>query len=389
MELLTHLVEKSLVLWETQGERYRMLETVRQYAQERLKASGEEERVRTQHLDFYLAFTEKARPELLGSKQAAWLRQLDLERENILVALAWCDCVECGAENGLRLVWAMLNYWVPRCLARPGYTETVKALAREGAKERTLARCRALSAAGLLAFSMGRYAEARDHLSESLSIARDLANEQTVANALRRLGLVFFAQGERAVAKRYFEESLALARRIGEKHEVCAVLNALGEIYRCEKKWDMAAPLYEESLTLARELGIHRQSAVCLTNLSMVSISRGSPKRAYATLLEALAIAAEIETKRDGQFVIDVSAGLASSVGEWERAARFYGAAEVLSNETGIHRAPEDEAFLAPLIAKVREALGADAYNAHEAAGRALSYEQAVTEVRAWLENRS
>ena len=91
LDLLTTLVEKSLVVLESEGGRYRLLETVRQYAQERLNESGEGDATRARHLAFYLALAEKARPELVGPEQGAWLARLDLERENLLAAHAWCD----------------------------------------------------------------------------------------------------------------------------------------------------------------------------------------------------------------------------------------------------------------------------------------------------------
>src|SRR5437016_6716840 len=121
LDLLTDLVEKSLVAFEPAVARYRLLETVRQYARERLDESGEAENARTRHLTFYLALAEKARPELVGPQQGAWLARLDLERENLLSAHSWCDHAKGGAEFGLRLISSVKRYWLNRGLLGLGY----------------------------------------------------------------------------------------------------------------------------------------------------------------------------------------------------------------------------------------------------------------------------
>jgi tetratricopeptide (TPR) repeat protein len=386
LDLLTHLVEKSLVEWEAEGERCRLLETVRQYAQERLDASGEGDEVRTRHLAFYLALAEEAMPEARGPKQGAWLARLDVERENLLSAHAWCGRPQVEAELGLRLVFAVAGYWLPRGLLDLGHRVTLEALTRAGAQERNFARCGGLSAAGFLAFFMGRYAEAQGYLEESLAIARALGHAERMANALRMLGLVSRAQGERTTARCHLEASLALARRLEHKGQLYAVLTALAELHRLEGNLDAAELLYEESLMLARASGDRVYSVDCLSNLAVLSIDRGLGGRAREILLAALAIVEEIGWKNEGQAVLENSAGLAACLGEWKCAARFYGAAEAQREQARAHRDPADEAFLTPLIARAREALDAAVFAAAESAGRALSYEEAMGEVRAWLE---
>jgi hypothetical protein len=106
-------------------------------------------------------------------------------------------------------------------------------------------------------------------------------------------------------------------------------------------------------------------------------------------LLEALAIAEEIGSRPAGQSVLEVSAGLGAVGGDWPRVALFFGAAEAQAAQTGLHRDPADEGFLAPLIAKAQAALGAEAFSVAEAAGGALAYEQAIIAARAWLSNSS
>jgi len=385
LDLLTALVEKSLVVLDAAGGRYRLLYTVSQYAQERLNDSGEEEQTRTRHLAFYLALAEKARPELVGPQQGAWLTRLDLERENLLSAHAWCARAQGGAAFGLRLVYSMLLYWVNRGLLGLGHRATVEALAREGAQGPTSARCRGLFNAGQLGCWMGRYEEARRYLEESLAIARQLGDKGRIAMALQPLGTACLGQGDRATAQTYLQEALTLAQELGNKRELAGAFNALAQLHRAEAELDKAEPLYERVVALARELDDRESIAIGLLNLAMVSVGRGSGNRAGTMLLEVLAIAVETGSKPVEQSALEVCAGLAALRAQWNRTARFYGAAESRAAQTGLHRDPADEAFLASYLAKARTALGVATFSAAETVGRALSNEAAMAEARAWL----
>jgi predicted ATPase len=387
IEVLTNLVEKSLVLLEPAEQRYRLLETVREYAQEQLQQSGEEDAVRTRHLAFYLAFTEKARPELNGPDQGSWLRRLDLDRENILLAHAWCDHAKEGAEWGLRLVESMRPYWFSRGLLGLRHRLAVQALQREGAQVPNQARCLGLFSAGQACCFMGRYADAEGFLSASLSIARDIQNHERVEAVLELLGMVAFAQGDMIAARGHLEEARALAQRTGNRRQLAAALNGLAQVYRAEGNPDAAQPLYTEFLALARALGDRENIAIGLLNLAMVSIGRGNSDGVCSALLDALAIADEIGFRPAGQSVLEVSAGLAALFEQWERAADFFGVAEAQTEQTGLHRDPADEAFLLPLIARARATLGAAAFAAAENAGRRRSYPEAIADVRVWLES--
>jgi predicted ATPase len=385
LEHLTQLVEKSLVVLDASGERYRLLDTMRRYAQERLQESGDEATVRARHLEFYVSLAEKARAQLHGAEQAEWLARLDVERENLLTAHAWCDHADGGAEAGLRLAYQLRPYWVNRGLPGLGLSLTVEALARAGAQARNFARCRGLFDAGQLNVFMGRFGEARRYLEESLQIAREIGDERRVAAALQPLGSAHVGQGDLPTARRYLEEALALAERRGEQREIAAAGNALAQLCRVEGDLDRAEALYTRVDALIRGLEDRESIAIVVLNRAMVAIARGDGERARRMLLEVLAIADEIGSKPVGQSLLEVSAGLAALREEWQRTARFYGAVEAQTAQTGLHRDPGDEAFLAPLIVRARAALGADAFAAAENAGRETAFEQALAEARTWL----
>src|SRR3984893_6200451 len=386
LDLLTNLVEKSLVISDTEDGRYRLLETVRQYALDRLRKSPEKAPVCDRHLNFYLTLAEQARPELVGPNQGVWLKRLDIERENFLAASTWCGSAENGADLGLKLAHALKRYWLNRGLLGLGYRICVDALGRSNAGERNAARCQALFNAGQLALAMGRYREALEHLVECLSVGREIEHQVMVAAVLQPLGLASVGLGDTSSARGYFQDAYALAQQLGDKRQVAAAINALAQLDRLQGNLDSAESLYEKALQLAREVGDREIIAVALLNLAMVSIGRASEDSARAMLLEVLAIADESGFKPAGQSALEVCAGLGAVCKDWEWAARFFGAAEAQIGETGLHRDPADESFLVPLIAKVREALGPQAYTAAEAAGRCLSYEAALVSARKWLE---
>jgi predicted ATPase len=385
LDLLTNLVEKSLVITDADGGRYRLLETVREYAQERLDESGERGQTCARHLAFYVALAERAMPELFGPKQGAWLGRLDLERENLIAAHAWCDRAKDGAELGLRLVHSAKQYWSNRGLLGLRHRLTVEALARAGAQERSLARCRGLFGAGQVCCLMGRFGDATGYLEECLAIARELDDKGRIAAALQYLGLASLSEGDLATARGHLEEGLSLAQAQGNKRELAAAINGLAQLHRTQGALDTAEPLYENVLSIARELGDRESIAIALLNLAMVAVGHRSVDRARRMLLEVIEIVEETGAKRVWQSGLEVCAGLASLNVEYEFAARFYGAAEAQTAQTHLQRDATDEAFLAPLIASARQALGAAKFATVADTGRALSYEQAIAETRTWL----
>ncbi len=386
LDLLTRLVEKSLVAPDADGSRFRFLETIREYANEQLSLSDEQDAVRMRHLNWYLALVEAGRPNLVGPQQAAWLGRLDAERENLFAAHRYCDHAREGGELGMRLLSAIRRYWFDRGLLGLGYRTTMEALTRTSARAPTPVRAAALNDAGQIAAYMGRYAEAQTHLVESLEIARDLGDKRRVAFLLQPLALACLGVGDHAAAREYLNEALALAQEFGDPREIAAALNSLAQIARMEGDLATAEPLYQQVLDIGRDMpDMHDIASMSLLNLAMVAVGRHAPDRARGMLLEVIAICDEVDSKPAGQSVIEVSSGLAAACGDWEHSARFFGAAERQAAVSGIHRDPTDEAFLSPLVTKARSALGASAYADAEAAGRTMDYASAMEAVRSWL----
>lgn len=383
--LLSDLIDKSLVMVEPERARYRLLETIRQYADERLLRSGEGDATCSRHLAYFLALAEELAPELAGLQQADALQRLDLERENILAAHGFCQRTQGSSERDYRLVHAIKHYWFIRGLLDLGHRVTAEAVARSDGQGTSVAHCKALWVAGQIASSMGRYAEASRYLQDSLLAAKALGDESTQVSVLNTLTLAALGQGDRASAGVHCQKALDLATRLGNKRQIAVASNAMAQIYRLEGELDSAEPLYERTVVLGRELGDRDMTAVGFLNLAMVAIQRGAAGRARALLGEVLTIAEQTGSKPAGQSAVEVCAGLAALAEDWERAARFFGVAERQAGSTGIQRDPADAAFLSPLMAKTRKVLGEARFASSHESGRALDYEQAMAEVRAWL----
>jgi predicted ATPase/DNA-binding winged helix-turn-helix (wHTH) protein len=388
LDLLGLLVDRSLVTThrvERGATRYSMLETVRQYAQDRLNEAREDEAARERHLQFYVALAEKSEPELVGRDQGAWLARLDPELENFLAAHACCDHAEGGVELGLRLVWSLKMYLRQRGLTALGHRITVEALARPGAQAGKLVRCRALCAAGEHSYFMGRYGESREYVEESLVIADEIQDSGRLAEGMRLLGYVALALGNRAAAREHFQASTTKSRQLDDTLQLSGSLNGLAELYRAEGELEQAEPLYEEALALSGARGDRGGTAIHLVNLAWTAIGLGRAEQARAMVREGLTIVEELGAKRVGVAHLDCLTGLAAAVGDGTSAARFYGATEAVSGQLGYRREPADEASLAPFVARTRVALGSAAFAAAESAGRALSYSESIGEARAWL----
>jgi non-specific serine/threonine protein kinase len=388
IDLLTQLVEQSLVEIDARGERYRLLETVRQYALELAKSSGEIEPLRGRHVDCFTGLAQKARREASGARQAIWFARLDAELENLLSALNWCDEIPDGANRGLALNTALRHYWIRGGHLALGLRSSAQALARFPATNRTVERSSALFDLGQLHSFSGQPAQAKPYLEESIAIARELGDRRRIAYALQPLGYACMGLGQTDEARKHLEEGVKLAREQGDLNEIAAALNALGQLHRSQGQLDKAEPIFQQVLTTASQASHDYVMLIALLNLAMVWIDRGAPTRARSVLLEILAEIEEGGAAATTQSVLEVMAGYAALVGDLEATARLYGAAEAMAEQTGLHRDPADEAFLARHVDEARRRLEAAVFESSERAGRLLPAESAVKEARAWLEER-
>lgn len=288
---LGSLVDKSL-LRQYEGvageARFRRLRVIREYALERLVESGEAEMIGRQHAHFFLTLAEAVEPELMGANQAASLDRLEMEYDNLRAAVDWYQASG-DIEGGLRLAMALHRFWEMRVHLREGYHQLDKLL--HSPAQPTTRRAGALRMAGRLAFGVGNYMAARTHFQESLALARELGDKQSIAAALNNLGLVAeYGLNDYLEAHVLYEESLAIRRELGNKRGIAAVLNNLANVADYEGNYSRARTLHKESLILGRELGDLRNIAISLNNLGVLARNEAQYAEARSYFEESLSL---------------------------------------------------------------------------------------------------
>jgi len=385
LALLTVLHDKSLLVVDRSEAgglpRYRMLETVRQFAIERLNESDEGEDARGRHAAHYVGWAEGAEPHVRGPDQDAWISRFRQEHENLIAALRWCSEGPVDAQSGLRLAAATNFYWIWNGVEQ-GYRLTQAVLAHDVAAADTPARVGALCAAAHLSLFRGRYEESLDHAQAALVAARRIGAPLPLVQALDEVGSALNTQGRIDEALQCHEEALALARLFGDARWMSRLLNGLAESRRGAGQLDEAEKHYREALAVAREQGGRLGVVVTLNNLIRVLVARGRPELARPLALECLPL---VRGQKVGVDLLEASVGLAACLAEHETAVRFWGAADQTLQAWGYRHQPVDIEHTAPWIARSRRALGDAAFEAAEAAGRAINFDAAILELEQWL----
>ncbi len=374
LEGVESLVSKSLLQQREGSEgsngepRFWILETIHEYAREKLQEGGEAEPLEREHALYFMRLAEEAEPHLRGEKQVEWLSRLEDEYDNIRAALWWSreqrDQGDAdAAEIGLRIAGAILRFWYVRGYFSEGREQFERALSSrgtsgaEGAISQVdvgvggAARAKALNGAGVLACAQGDYAAARSLYEESLAIRRELEDKRGIAYSLNNLGIVALEQGDYAAARSLQEESLAIRRELGDKRGIAESLNNLGIVVAEQGDYPAARSLQEESLAIKRELGDKQGITSSLASLGRVvaraagTVGMGQPQLKQAVL---------------------------------ERAATLFGAVEgILEAMSGVLYSVDRHPYERN-VAAVRSALGEEAFGKAWAEGRAMSMEQAI-----------
>jgi predicted ATPase/DNA-binding winged helix-turn-helix (wHTH) protein len=388
LALLTALHDKSLLAVDREGHaapRYRMLETVRQYAQERLAESGEGDAMRSRHLRFHVALAERTEPLYLDARQGEAIALQRAGEEDLFAAHAWCDHDADGASLGVRLAAASWRYWRSSGQLERGRTLALAALARGADNAAAGPRCRLVIGLATLAYYMGRYDESRTLAAQGLAEARVVGDLGQVASAL--VLLTFSAKADddpRLVIARY-EEISAIALATGDLLLKGRNLNNLAEWHRACGRPAEAAACYEKSLATHRAANNPGMIAIVLCNYARLLIGQGQSGGARAQLVECIGIARANGLRGMDEHLLEIGVGLAVGHGDAVDAARLHGASLARMRESGAKRETVDEAFLAPWLARARAAAGAAAFDAAERAGIALEREASLAELLAWL----
>ena len=364
------LIDDSLL--ERAGARFRMLETIREYALERLADDEEAESIRRRHAEHYLKLVESDPTP----SQAEWLDQLDDEQDNLRAALAWCA----GAGEsalGLRLAAALWEFWWVRGQLAEGRRWLDEALEHGGGEEPEL-RAKALHAASSLATRQGDYDRAAELSEQSLELWEQLGDASGTARSLLSLGTVAAEQGDHERAIALSERAASLYRDSGDRRGHALAISNLGSIALERGEHASAAALSEQAYALFETLDDSEGMAFALVNQGLAALSERDHDRALELLRQALRRLAELEFADVIGYCFEGLAAVLAFTGKPEPAARLLGAAEALRDSLGVELAPAERQTHDETVAAVQGALGEEAFSAEWRQGRGLALDEAI-----------
>jgi predicted ATPase/class 3 adenylate cyclase len=420
---ISSLVDKSLLRQEEGpgGEpRFVMLETVHEFAREKLRQSAEAEQIKRVHAEYFLTLAEEAFPELRGPHQLEWLERLEAEHDNMRAALSWAlDRKE--VESALRLgsalsgFWSVRDYqsegrrWLGEALAMDGRVspevramalagagwlamdqgdlgrakeaceEGLELLANEAREEASEARLWLLGFLGWVAWQREQHEQAKQLFEEGLALSQEMSDIWWLATSLSNLAVVSQSLGNSERATELYYESMGLLREQGDKHSLAINLNNLAMVVYSQGDLGRAAQLTEEAVALFRELGARGDAALGLCNLGWIALLQDDLGRTTDLYRESLSLSWDTGLNQIVQGSLEGLACLAGAQGKTERATQLWGAAQALHETKGI---PRDIDFLAEAdarISAVRSGMGEEAWEEAWHKGRAMTLDEAVS----------
>jgi predicted ATPase/DNA-binding SARP family transcriptional activator len=373
LEALATLMDQSLVT--AAGGRFEMLETVRDYALERLAETGTEPAVRGRHAEAYAELAESADRGLQSRDIGAWLDRVHDDRENIRAAVAFA-VAQRDAATALRLCGAW-RYWFTRGNLTDGRALVTAALSSgEGPPE---VRLQALNAAGVLASEQGDFAAARELFDESLALARAVDAPAWVARAFSNLGALAMYDDDFVEALRLYEQPLRYYREAGDVRSLSLATQNLGLAHSGAGEHERAIELLAESVVLARDAGdpAHLSSTMrSLARAQLLGASESSP--ALELLKESLVLSGDLGDRPGILECLETLAAVAGRDGHPHEGALLIGAAASARVAAGATRQPDEDAWVREVEIELREVLGAGAFVAAVRDGERLELREAV-----------
>ncbi len=389
------LVEKSLIVYDNSSGRYRLLETVRQYAGDKLDLVRETERTQLRHLWHFLAIAEEAEPHCRGIEQSEWLDRLEAEHDNIRSALKYgfrsntSDIGQSPASHltqqsrahsnsiaGLRIAGSLWRFWQVCChLTEGARWLDLARLAGTGATPDS--RAKVFSGAGTMAWMCGDHERHRLYHERALELFRESGDKWGIAFSLNCLGDNAKTRGETDLALSLLDESLQLFREVEDTWGIAFALNNLAEMKRVAGEYEQARSIYEESVLLFRQVGDRAATALGIHNMGLVALGSGQNDAANAYFRDALTISLEVGNKPTVALCLQGIAAVFARLGHPELSGRLFGAVESYLALIGFQVEPADEFQIVPIRATVDVPENAE----HWAAGRAMTIEETLDQI--------
>jgi predicted ATPase/transcriptional regulator with XRE-family HTH domain len=415
------LVDQSLVGLHERPDgqiRFVLLETIREYALDRLTAAAEAEETHRRHAQYFLLLAERAEHALEETTQGDWPEHLAAEYGNLRAALTWL--LRSDPDAALRLAAALWRFWMQNGLISEGRRWLAQAL--EAAKDAvTAARAKALRAAGMLAWHQGDFRETQVYGEQLLAVAQALGDVPLTIRALSLLGMRAALQGDYAYAQTCYDASMLHAqsigydlgvavaqqlmgylavyqgdcaravelfttaleqvRALGNEPRISWILGGIGEAYYYQNDYVQAGAWFTTQLTFARERAPEDQLALAFAHygLGLVAFAQQNDQAALEQLIESMNLRRANGDQYGVLQCLEALARLASAYGQAAEAGRLLGYAAYRREQLGTPYHPVEQAVIEPTIAQLKAHLGLPTYAALGVAGQALSLEQAVT----------
>ncbi len=419
VDLMTRLVDTSLVTADSRdgGARYGMLETIRQYAWERLSATGEAPAALAAHTEWFAALAERARSHWQGPEEASWAGRLAIDYDNLRLVLSRETGEGGDPQVSARICGALTHFWIRRghivegrrwldaalesatVLAEPERAEAITSAGRLAAYDGDLATarvrldesasiyralgdgdglCRVLGSLANVFVSAGEYERAAELATESLSLARELGDWQRMSSALVSSGILALAVSRYADAERLLLERLAICRDHESRVDLVTTLLLLSGCVGRLGRLDEAEALLNECEAVARSDGFEVKLAYAHGQRGLYALWRGDAERAVELLEESLARFWELEYRSGVSAALDDLSWALAAGGRHEEAIRLAGTAAVLREEMGVAITPQASADLDFYLGPARRALGDEVAARLFAEGRATALDVAV-----------
>jgi predicted ATPase len=369
----------------TDGEpRVRLLETVRQYALERLAQEGDLEAVRRRHAEYYAEFAERARDRLEGRSHWAWLDRLEIEHDNLQDALSWALSQRVADHDdgsrvsaGLRLVQALAPFWYQHGHAK-GAQQWLERAVEIASDAAGAPLGRIAHWLGVIRQQQGENATAIPLFRQSLAIWQEIGDQTQMAVELNSLGITYRSLGDLATARSLFEDSIGIAREIGNDLRLATALSNLGIAEIDAGNVDHATEVLEEALALDEKSGDNWGATIVKSSLAAATLLTDRPMEAHhllSSIIEDVVDSGDLELLAA---TLELAAGVAAHLGNSQRAARLAGAAEGIRDKAGIPITEFDAALLERFLAPAQSATDPRLWDADLHAGRALTQSEAT-----------
>ena len=320
LELLGQLTEKSIIIYENERERYRILESLKYYGEEKLTESDEYENLIKKHLNYYKEMSEEAEPELDGKDVFLWLEKIESDHNNIQTAIYRSINERKNIDEAAILAGSMGRFWDIR-----GHYSTGKLLLDKillSGISRSVSG-KVLYSNGFLLTKMGDYGTALEHYQKCLEIGGDTVDKNLVAGSLQGMGNVFYLQGKFEKAKKYYNESLEMRKESEDKRGTSNSLYGLGSVAYYQGDYELAKKHFHESLEIRRDIGDNLGVGESINGLGGVAFYQGDFQLAKKYYEECLLINREIGQKAGVAYTLYSLGNVEYNQGNFEKVKEF------------------------------------------------------------------